>query len=216
MEEAEVANDKGEAKFASAQRKELPLSFEYQMPRALHIQSKDKETLLPLFSKTLKGEFFYVAVPRINRLTFLVCSTSADKELLNGTLNVYFGEEFNMSLGADREVKVKREKIRDKIKETYFGKIERKTVIREMAFKIMLENMKAKPIRIKVFDSVPVSRTDKIEVKDLKITPEPTEKDYQNDEGVYLWEFDLKPGDKQDINMEFVLTYPKDRPVFGL
>ena len=229
-EEMGVVTDKEEAKFVHAQKKELPLSFEYQMPQALNIQSKDKETLLPLFSKTLKGEFLYFAVPKIKPLTFLVCSASADKELLNGPLNVYFsgrfigktflsekraGEEFNMSLGADREVKVKREKIKDKIKETFFGKIERKTVIREMAFKITLENIKEKPIKIRVVDSIPVSRTDKIEVKDLEITPAPVEKDYQDKEGVLLWEFQLKPGDKQEINMGFVVTYPKGEPVFG-
>jgi uncharacterized protein (TIGR02231 family) len=126
------------------------------------------------------------------------------------------GEEFNMSLGADREVKVKRERIKDKIKETFFGKIQRKTLIREMAFKITVENIKGKPIKIKVLDSIPVSRTDKIEVKDLKITPAPVEKNYQDKEGILLWEFELKPGGKQEINMEFVVTYPKGEPVFGL
>jgi hypothetical protein len=126
------------------------------------------------------------------------------------------GETFKMSLGADREIKVKREKIKDKVKETYFGKIERKTVIREMAFKITLENLKGKPIKINVLDSVPVSRTDRIEVKDLKISPEPAKKDYQDKEGVFLWEFDLISSAKQEINMEFVVTYPKDAPIFGM
>lgn len=231
MEELEGAADKAEAKFVDAQTKELPLSFEYQMPQALNIQSKNKETLLPLFSKTLTGEFFYFAVPKISRLTFLVCSASADKELLNGPLNVYFGgrfigktflrekkagEAFNMSLGADRDVKVNRKKIKDKVKETFFGKIERKTVVREIAFKTTIENIKARPIKIKVLDSIPVSRTDKIQVKDLKITPTPVEENYQDKEGVILWEFELKPGDKQEISVEFVVSYPKDQPVFGL
>jgi uncharacterized protein (TIGR02231 family) len=230
-EKMDVAADKNEAKFVQAQRKELPLSFEYKMPQALNIESKDKETLLPIFSKTLKGEFVYFSVPKTSPLTFLVCSTNADKELLSGALNVHFGgrfigktylaekkpgEAFKMSLGADREVKVKREKIKDKVKETYFGKIGRKTVVRDMAFKITVENLKAKPIKIKVFDSIPVSRTDRIEVKDLKIMPVPAEKNHQNREGVLLWEFMLKPGDKQEINMEFVVTYPKDAPIFGL
>ena len=231
MEEVGAAVDKEEAEFLYAKKKELPLSFEYQMPQVLNIQSKDKEMLLPLFSKTLKGEFFHFAIPKISPLAFLVCSASADKELLSGPLNVYFGgrfigktflsekkagEEFNMSLGADREVKVKREKIRDKIKETFFGKIERKTLMREMAFKITLENIKGKPITIKVLDSIPVSRTDKIEVKDLKITPAPVEKNYQDREGILLWEFELKPREKQEVDMEFVVSYPKDAPVFGL
>jgi uncharacterized protein (TIGR02231 family) len=227
----DVAADKEEAKFVQAQRKELPLSFEYKMPQALNIESRDKMTLLPIFSKTLKGEFVYFSVPKISPLTFLICSTNADKELLSGALNVHFGgrfigktylaekkpgEAFRMSLGADREVKVKREKIKDKVKETYFGKIGRKTIVRDMAFKITVENIKAKPIKIKVFDSIPISRTDRIEVKDLKITPVPAKKNYQNQEGVLLWEFKLKPGDKQEINIEFVVTYPKDASIFGL
>ncbi|MFH2011986.1 MAG: mucoidy inhibitor MuiA family protein [Pseudomonadota bacterium] len=231
VEEMGFAGDKEEADFAYAQKKELPLSFEYQMPQALDIQSKDKETLLPIFSKSLKGEFSYFAVPRVSPLTFLVCRAKADNEILAGPLNVYFGDryigktflsekragdEFKMSLGADREVKVKKEKIKDKIKETFFGKIERKTVVREMAFKITLENLKKSPVKINILDSIPVSRTDRIEVKDLEITPEPVEKDYQDKQGVCRWEFDLQPGSTQEINIEFVVTYPKDEPILGL
>lgn len=50
----------------------------------------------------------------------------------------------------------------------------------------------------------------------FRISPEPAEKNYQDKEGVLLWEFDLKPRAKQEINMEFMVTYPKDAPVFGL
>ena len=126
------------------------------------------------------------------------------------------GQEFDLNLGADREVKVRREKIKDKIKETFFGKIQRDTIVREMAYKITLENLKNKAIKVEIIDSIPVSRTDKIEIKDLVITPKPKKEDYQDQEGVMLWEFDSKPGEKGEINIEFVITYPKDAPVFGL
>ncbi|MCD6583641.1 MAG: mucoidy inhibitor MuiA family protein [Candidatus Omnitrophica bacterium] len=221
----------GLANFVYAIKKELPLSFEYQLPQTLTIESKDKDTLLPLFSKTLKGEFFYYVVPKVSPLTFLVCKTSSDKELLSGPLNVYFGgrfigkthlaekkpgEEFYLNLGADREIKVKREKVKDKIKETFFGKIERKTVIRELAFKITVENLKEKPLKLKLLDSIPISRTDRIEVKNVKLTPEPKEKNYQDKEGVNLWEFDIQSKEKVEINIEFIVTYPKDIPIYGL
>ncbi len=81
----------GEASFVQAQKKELPLSFEYKMPQNLSIESRDKETMLPVFTKTLKGNFFYYVVPKMNPLSFLACNVSADKELLSGPLNVYFG-----------------------------------------------------------------------------------------------------------------------------
>ncbi|MBW1862721.1 MAG: mucoidy inhibitor MuiA family protein [Deltaproteobacteria bacterium] len=220
-----------EAEFVSAFRKELPLSFEYQLPQAISIESRDKDTMLPLFSKNLKGRFFYLSVPRANPMTFLVCRMSADKELLAGAINVSFGgrfvgktflsekkagQEFDLNLGADRELKVRREKIRDKIKETFFGKIERGTLVRELEYKITVENLKHKDVRVDIIDSIPVSRTDKIVVKDQVITPRPKQENYQDKEGVMLWEFDLKPGQQKEIRIRFVVTYPKDTPVAGL
>ncbi|UCG81428.1 MAG: mucoidy inhibitor MuiA family protein [Desulfobacterales bacterium] len=225
------AFDKEEAEFVSAQRKELPLSFEYEMPGKLTIESKDKETLLPLFTKTLKGKFLHYAVPKRNPLSFLVCKATVDKELLGGPMNVHFGtrfvgktfmeekkagETFDLNLGADREVKIKRQRIKDKVKETFFGKFERNTVVREMAFKITAENLKDKPLSMNILDSVPVSRTDKIKVEDVQIKPEPTERNYQDKEGILLWLFDLKPREVKEIDISFVVSYPKDEPVLGL
>lgn len=222
---------KQEAAFTTAVKKELPLSFEYRIPQPIDIESRDKETILPLFTKKIQGDSYYYAVPKRSPLTFLVCKTKADKELLSGPLNVYFGgryigktylgekkagEEFHLSLGADREVMVKREKVKDKIKETYFGKIQRGTIVRELAYKITVENIKDRSILLKVLDSIPVSRTDKIEVKDLKMNPEPAKKNYLDKEGVMLWEYKLDPEEKQEINIEFVVTYPKGLLPMGL
>jgi uncharacterized protein (TIGR02231 family) len=220
-----------EAAFTTAVKRELPLSFEYRIPQPIDIESRDKETILPLFTKKMRGDSYYYAVPKRSPLTFLVCKTNADKELLSGPLNVYFGgryigkthlsekkagEEFHLSLGADREVMVKREKVKDKVKETYFGKIQRGTVVRELAYKIMVENMKDRSILLKVVDNIPVSRTDKIEVKELIMNPEPAQKNYRDKEGVMLWEYTLDPEQQQEINIEFVVAYPKGLLPMGL
>ncbi len=231
----EIAEDEEpyveEAGYVETERKELPLSFEYEMPQKLDVESQDKETILPLFLKKIKGDFSHYVVPRINPLPFLICEATPDSELLSGYLTVYFagryigktyleekkpGEKFNLSLGADREVKVKREKIKDKFKETFLKMVQRRTVVKEMAFKITVENFKPKPVKIQVLDSIPVSRTDKVEIKDIDIKPKPKEENYQSKEGVLLWEFNLKPKEKQVIDIEFTVTYPKDEPVYGL
>ncbi|MCK4809643.1 MAG: mucoidy inhibitor MuiA family protein [Candidatus Omnitrophica bacterium] len=220
-----------EANFVYARGKELPLSFEYELPQKLTIVSKEKETTLPLFSKKLKGEFFYYAVPKISPLTFLVCKTISDKELLSGLLNVYFdnyfvgktylrekqpGEDFNFNLGADREVKIKREKIKDKVDETFFAKIERKKIIRNLSFKITAENLKNKAVKVKILDNIPVPRTDKIVVKNLALNPQPVKRNYQDKEGVNLWELNLGPKEKKEITIEFTLIYTKGIPIYGL
>ncbi len=224
--ESETAEE--EAGFVEAQRRQLPLSFEYTITQPMVIESRDKETILPLFSKKLTGDFEYFSVPKQSPLTFLVARAQADKELLAGPLNVYFGgqyvgktileekkagDEFKLNLGADREVVVKREKIKDAVKETFFGKIERDTIVREVVYKITAENLKNTAVQLSILDAVPVSRTDRIEVADLRITPQPTERNYLDQEGVMRWHVKLNPAASQEVRMEFVVKYPKDAPI---
>jgi uncharacterized protein (TIGR02231 family) len=228
MEEAVALDEEApqaEAGFVQAQRSQSPLSFEYTLQRPIDIASRDKDTLLPLFNKKLQGDFYHYCVPKRSAMTFLVARVQSDKELLAGMLNLYFGgqyvgktfvqekiagEEFNLNLGADREVVVKRRKIRDTAKETYFGKFERDTVVRELTYKITAENLKDKTVTLKILDHIPVSKTDRIEVKDLQLTPEATEKNILDRQGVLLWEQQLKPKEKKEITIEFVVTYPKE------
>lgn len=228
-EEAEAPAE--EAGFAEAERSESALSFEYRFPRPVSIESRDKETLLPLLTRKVEGSFFHLVIPRESPLTFLVCRAKGDGEILAGPMNVYFGgryvgktlleekrpgEAFDFNLGADREVKVTRTKTSDKVRETYFGRVERGTVVREMAYAVRMENLKRKPVTLRVLDAVPVSRTDRLEVKDVRLSPEPKEKNYQDKEGVHLWEFELKPGETKEISIGFVVTYPKETPPIGL
>lgn len=214
-----------EAKFVVAEHSETPLSFEYTLPQPVTVESGGKETMLPISSKDMKSEFFLYTAPKLNPAAFLVARASSDRELLGGPLNVYFGgqfigksilaqkkpgESFDIPLGEDRQVIAKREKVRDKIDETFFGKVDRLTVVRNMAFKITLENMKNKPVTIVVVDPVPVSRTDKIAVKDLKMDPEPTQRNYLEKEGVMMWKLELAPNQTKEIKTEFILTYPRE------
>jgi len=85
-----------------------------------------------------------------------------------------------------------------------------------MAFGITAENLKDKPITISILESIPVLRTDKVKVEDLKITPEPADKDYQDREGVHRWSIDLQPKAVKQIDVSFVVSYPNDEPVLGL
>jgi uncharacterized protein (TIGR02231 family) len=211
------------AEYTSASAKELPLSFEYKMPFPVDIDSRDQFSILPLLTKKLSADTFHYSIPGKTNLTFLVADAKADKELLEGKLNVYFGgryignthlsekkpsEPFSLNLGADRDVKVQRKKVKDKVKETYFGSIQRDTVVRSFSYKIRAENIKDRPVTLKIVDRVPVSKTDKIEVKDIRLTPEPTEKNYLDNEGVHVWILKLSPGEAKEIDLDFTVSYP--------
>ncbi|MFO7558140.1 MAG: mucoidy inhibitor MuiA family protein [Desulfobacterales bacterium] len=227
----EVEAEMEEVGFAGALKKEMPFSVEYKLNQKLRIESKDEVTLLPVFNKILTGEFSYLAVPKTSPFAFLICKTKIDMEILDGPMNVHFGsqfigktfleekragEAFDINIGVDRSVKIKREKVKDKIQETFFGSFERNTIVREMAFTVVAENLKHEPITVTILDCIPVSRTDKIKVENVNIQPKPSEKNYQGREGVLLWSFVLQPAEVKKINISFSIIYPKDEPVVGL
>ncbi len=220
-----------EAGFAAAAKTELPTAFEYQLPQTLTINSSDQETILPLFARPLEGEFFHYAVPRLQPMVFLVCKAAPDKEMLAGALNVYFGgrfvgctildekkpgEDFLLNLGVERGVTVNRDLTRDKVKETFLGKFERHTVSRKLAYKTVVENLKEEPVEVMLLDSLPVSTTDKIEVKSLEAKPKPTARDYQDREGVLMWKLKIEGKQTAEVRTGALIQYPKETPPVGL
>lgn len=227
----EEAEAPPEAEFLQAEQMQLPLAFEYELPQAVSFDSGSGETMLPLYTKSLEGEFFLYAAPRHDPLAYLVCRSSPDGELLAGRLNIHFGgrfvgstgltekkagEEFLVNLGVERGLKIRREKTTDKVSETFFGVMDRLSSARELVYQITLENLKEQNVRVRLLDSIPVSKIDRIQVKGLEMTPEPTRKDYLKREGVMLWEFELTAKSIQQIRMKYFVKHPKDSPLRGL
>jgi uncharacterized protein (TIGR02231 family) len=220
------------AEFQQAEARQLPLAFEYDFDGAITIESQEKETLLPLFNRQVTGRYFYYAVPRQTQQVFLVTEIESAEELLAAQMSINFadryvgttylpakkaGESFELNLGVDRAVVVERTVTRDTVKETaFFGKMDAATINRELQITIDIENRKNKPIALKVYDAVPVSRTDKIVVKDLVVTPPPREEDIYDQEGVYEWMLSVEPGTTEEISIGFSVQYPKDIQPVGL
>ena len=220
-----------EASFQQAEQKELPLAFEYELPQQITLNSGDGETLLPLYTKMMEGKFFIHSVPRYDPLAYLVCRIQPDSALLAGRLNVHFGgrfvggttfsekkagQELLINLGAERGLKVEREKVTDKLAETFFGRVERSMAARELEYRIQIENLKDEAVTVELFDSIPVSKTDRIQVKGLELTPDPKVTDFQEREGVMKWEIRLEPKAVQAIRVKFFVKYPKDLQPHGL
>lgn len=220
-----------EASFQQAEQKELPIAFEYELPQRISMNSGDDEIILPLYTRTMEGNFFIHSVPQKDPLAYLVCRALPDADLLAGRLNIHFGGRFVggtalgekkagqdllINLGAERGLKVDREKITDKLAETFFGRVERSIVARELEYRIRLENLKDEEARVELYDRIPVSETDRFQVKGLGLLPEPTVPDFQQREGVMKWEIRLKPKAIQEIRIRFFVKHPKDLKPQGL
>ncbi len=222
----------GPADFQQAEARELPLAFEYELPSAVSLDSGGGENLLPVFSKQPKGEFFIYAVPSRDPLAYLVCQITPDAALLPGRLNVHFGgrlvggtelgehkagEELLLNLGVERGVKILREKIAEKDTETFLGgMMDRSNVVREIEYRTSIENTKDKLVSVRVMDNAPVSKTDKIQIKDVTMKPEPTIRDWRDRKGIHLWKFTLEPKGTHEIRLHFVVKHPRDQAPEGL
>lgn len=213
------------APLAEAEAHRSLLAVQYRLAQPVTVVSQDQETIVPVFTRSLEGDFRHLTVPRHDPRVYFVCRTQADAEFLPGPLNVYFGgrflgrhrleqmragRAFTLNLGVNRGVLVRREKIVDRLRETFFGRIERDMVVREVAYRVVLENATDRQVAVDVLDQVPVSRTDRIRIEDIDYSPAPTVSDDQGRQGVLRWERSLAPGAKDEIEIRFTVAHPKD------
>jgi uncharacterized protein (TIGR02231 family) len=119
-------------------------------------------------------------------------------------------ETFDLYLGVDESVKVERKLVEKKLDETMIVGIPSANKKTAYKYKLIVENFKTKNIKVKLFESTPVAGTDKIKVKIEDVSLKPTVKDWQDRQGVWLWEMDLSPNDKKEISYSYVVEHPKD------
>lgn len=120
------------------------------------------------------------------------------------------GQPFDIHLGVDEGIKVRREEVvREKGEGGMFSKVHRT----RFAYEITVENFKRTSEEITVQDQVPVSQDQEIEVDNLRSSVEPIEK---TERGILKWSFKLAPQEKKVIRVEFTVSHPLDKPVAGL
>lgn len=222
-----------EAQFSYAQAASSGVSVTYQIARPVTILSDGSESKLPVNSQTLKAAFEYSVYPRESQYAYLGSRVinASDIQLLAGPVNLFLdnefvgkssidaispGQDFDLYLGVDENVKVKREQLERKVDDTLIGGIQspnRKTMFK---YKLSVENFTAKDIAFKLFESMPVSSNDRIKVKISDVSLQPVVKDWKDRKGVWLWELQLAPKAKQEVYYSFTVEHPREMNVGGL
>jgi len=222
-----------EAAFAVAASEQKGVSVIYKILRKASLKSDGSDQRLPVVSESLAAKFKYAATPRASLSAYLSArvTNGAENQLLPGRVNIFLegdfvgasevsgigpGEEFDLSLGIDENVKIKKEEIEKKTDDIMLGGIpspNRKVTTR---YKLTAENYKNKRIVFELFDSLPVSQDERIKVRIDKVSPEPKDKDWKDKKGVWRWEFSLEPKAKQEIFYTVVVERPRNMQVEGL
>lgn len=119
------------------------------------------------------------------------------------------GEEFEVQLGVDDEVRVERKLRRRATGKSVIGGT--RTI--DIAYEITVENHRDRAARISVRDHIPLSRDGEIKVRLRETNPSPGSTD---DLGELTWPLSLDPGEKAAITYRFTVEHPATLTVTGL
>jgi uncharacterized protein (TIGR02231 family) len=216
-----------------AQPEERGTAVVYQIAQKRTIKADGSEHKLPIFSQVLEAEFKYSTYPRRSLFAYLGSRVrnTQNLQLLKGKVNIFLegdfvgtssidnigpGEEFDLYLGVDENVKVKRELIEKKIDDVLLAGIPSPTRRITFKYKTTIENYKNKKIKVIFFEAMPVSQDERIKVKIGKANVAPQKKDWKDRKGIWRWELELKPQEKKEIIYTFSIEHPRNMQVEGL
>lgn len=222
------------AQVAYSQSLSSGASLVYKPARPVSVKSDGSDVRVPLMSQTLDVAFEYAATPKLSSYAYLKSKVTngPQDQLLAGRVNIFLdgayvgasdiaktiatGEEFDLYLGVDEGVVVKRELMEEKSDDTLIGSIPSPTKKIAYKYKLKVENYKSRAIKVNLFDQIPVAQDDKIKVVKVESSLKPDTDKYKDKEGVYLWVLNLQPKEKKEIILSYVVEYPREMNVEGL
>lgn len=201
------------------------LNTEFDIALPYTVLSSAKPTVVDIRNYELKSEYIYSVAPKLDPDAFLIAKATGweDFNLLPGEANIFFegtfvGKSFidpnnikdtlSVSLGRDKRIVVKREKLKDLTSRNLIGSTKKESY----AWEISLRNTKSEAIKITVEDQVPVSQNTQIEVAVLDAGGA----NYNKQTGKLTWELELKPNETRKVTYKFEVKYPKDKQISGL
>jgi uncharacterized protein (TIGR02231 family) len=211
------------ADFVTALQTSLNTEFDIALPYT--VNSENKPTTVDIGRHEMKASYKYSVVPKLDQDAFLLAGATGweDFNLLPGEANVFFEGTFvgktyvdpqsikdtlYVSLGRDKRIAVKRNKLKDLSSRTMIGINQKET----HGYEITVRNNKSEPILITIEDPIPVSKNSQIEVT-LRNAGGGK---YNSVTGKLALEITLKPNESRRLAYDFEVKYPKDKLIAGL
>jgi uncharacterized protein (TIGR02231 family) len=203
----------------------------FVIPGNKTIHSDNEPHRVTVFMDRFPGYFRYVTVPKLTAQAYLKAKVKNTSRypLLPGETQIFMdnqfvakgqlafiapGEEFWTSLGVDAAMKVEYQLLRRLQKQT--GLVN-KSMRYEYEYRTTLTNNKASAEDIVIWDQVPISSHEKIQVQLLEPNYRADSDELKKNEFNYLeWYYQLKPGEKRVIAFSFVVEHPVGMTVEGL
>ena len=114
------------------------------------------------------------------------------------------GEEFSLYAGVEDQVKVSRvlDRSKSEKRKTSFSS---KTEL-QAAWIIEVENLSSVAKNVRLADRIPISQTDEVKVRSVKISPKVS----PDEKGLFSWDLTLAPREKRTLTVEYIVQYPSN------
>ncbi len=215
--------DSSISNYTTISESQLNVTFDIDIP--YDILSNGKKHSVSLKEIKLPVTYKYYAAPKLDKEAFLLAEITdyGKYNLLKGEANIIFegmyvgktmvnpnqtSDTLNLSMGRDKKVSIKREKVVDKSGTKFLSSKKEQT----FTYDIIIRNNKKEAVSMKLEDQYPLSTDKEIEVE-LK------EKDgakVNTETGILTWELDLKPNETKKIRLSYSIKYPKNKVIDNL
>jgi len=209
--------------YTTINENQLNVSFDIDIP--YDILSNGKAHSVALKDLKLPATYKYYAVPKVEKEAFLLAEISEYSKfnLLPGEANIIFegmyvgktminpnqtSDTLNLSMGRDKKIAIKREKIADKSGTKFLSGYKEQT----FTYDITVKNNKKEAIELLLKDQYPISTDKEITIELLdngkaKVNVET---------GILTWDVKLSAGETKKYRISYKVKYPKDKFIDNL
>ncbi|MEQ5176926.1 MULTISPECIES: DUF4139 domain-containing protein [Proteus] len=215
---------KGVTRYVTTNNNGINLSHAIALPYTLK-NSTEPNTLV-INQKEVVADYRYLTTPKLVEEVYLQAEVKdwENLNLLNGRANIYYMNSFvgnsyintneltellSIPFGIDKNIQISRinnEKIR---KEPIFIGT---TIEQKESYTIKLRNTYNSPVKVTIYDQLPLSQENNINVADAVYKDGVLDKDT----GEIKWNITLGAKEEKSLPLNYTLSYPKNRQIMGL
>jgi TonB-dependent SusC/RagA subfamily outer membrane receptor len=202
---------------------QLNVSFDIDIP--YDILSNGKAHSVALKEIKLPATYKYYAAPRVDKEAFLLAEINdySKYNLLPGEANIIFEglyvgkttinpnqttDTLNLSMGRDKKINIKREKVVDKSGTKFLSSYKEQT----FTYDLTVRNNKKEDIEMLLKDQYPLSTDKEVTIELL----EDGKAKVNTETGILTWELKLAPNETKKIRISYKVKYPKDKVIDNL
>jgi hypothetical protein len=195
------------------------LDYVYACPTRASIPSSGEDLRVPLAAESYPVETFYEATPSLKKTAYLKAKVTnqGERPILQGPANIFVGKDFigqgqlrttgkggviDLPLGADENIRILHKVVPATVTKGIISKDEITTYTQT----IEIGNYKKKAISINVYDQIPKTRNEDIEIEKGSISPKP--ETGPDEDGIMRFLLRIPPGKIKTIQFSYKIKRP--------